>query len=162
MNTSPGPTSMSVMQQGFSTVYLRWLVMPAVFLIAGLQTATAGDPLLERCRYLFTAAGCASCHTRDQSLAGGLPLVTPFGTCYPPNTSPDREQGIAGWSVADFRQALGEGVNPQGEHYYPAFPYTSYTRMTPAYLRALYAYLMKQRSVTRASRAHDLPWCLST
>ena len=162
MNTSTGPTFMSVMQQRFATLYLRWLVMPAVFLIAGMQTATASDPLVERGRYLFTVAGCASCHTHDQALAGGRPLVTPFGTFYPPNISPDREQGIGDWSEADFRRALGEGVNPQGEHYYPAFPYTSYTRLTPADMRALYAYLMKQRPVARASRAHDLPWFLST
>ena len=56
MNTSTGPASTSVMQQGGDGIP-GWLVMPAVFLIAGLQTATAGDPLVEHGGYLFTAAG---------------------------------------------------------------------------------------------------------
>jgi len=152
----------SVRQKGIAPVCRRWLVMTGFLLIAGLQAGIAGDTLVERGRYIFTAAGCASCHTHDQVLAGGRPLETPFGTFYPPNISPDREQGIGGWSEADFMRALQEGVSPQGEHYYPAFPYTSYTRMTRADMQALYAYLMAQTPVARASRAHDLPWFLSS
>jgi mono/diheme cytochrome c family protein len=149
-------------QHGVPPVRLRWLVMPVFLLVAGLPTASANNALVERGRYIFTAAGCASCHTHDEVLAGGRPLETPFGIFYPPNITPDREQGIGDWSEADFMRALQEGVNPQGEHYYPAFPYTSYTRMTRADMRALYAYLMTLQPVVRASRTHDLPWFLSS
>jgi mono/diheme cytochrome c family protein len=152
----------SVRQHGVPPALRRWFVSPVFLLLAGLQMASASDTLIERGRYIFTAAGCASCHTHDQALAGGRPLDTPFGTFYPPNISPDREQGIGNWSEADFMRALGEGVSPEGEHYYPAFPYTSYTRMTRADMQALYAYLMTQQPVARASRAHDLPWFLSS
>ena len=98
--------------------------------IGSMSVALASDDLLEHGRYVFYAAGCISCHTRDQLMAGGRPVVTPFGTFYPPNATPQREYGIGGWSEEDFVRALREGLSPQGEHYYPAFPYTSYTRMT--------------------------------
>jgi mono/diheme cytochrome c family protein len=133
-----------------------------LFLLAARYAAAASDALVERGRYLFTAAGCTACHTRDRALAGGRPLETPFGTFYPPNITPDRAQGIGDWSEADFLRALGQGVSPQGEHYYPAFPYTSYTRMTRDDMRALYAYLMTQQPVARENREHDLPWFLSS
>jgi mono/diheme cytochrome c family protein len=143
-------------------VILRWLAIPVFCLSAGLPAAYAGDELIDRGRYIFTAAGCASCHTHDQALAGGRPLDTPFGTFFPPNITPDREQGIGAWSEADFMRALGEGVSPKGEHYYPAFPYTSYTRMTRADMQALYAYLMSRQPVARENPDHDLPWYLKS
>jgi mono/diheme cytochrome c family protein len=152
----------AVRRQRVTPDRLHRLVMCVVLLVAGLQTASAGDALVERGRYIFTAAGCASCHTHDQALAGGRPLDTPFGIFYPPNITPDREQGIGTWSEAEFMRALGEGVSPRGEHYYPAFPYTSYTRMTHADMRALYAYLMTQQPVARLDRPHDLPWFLQS
>jgi mono/diheme cytochrome c family protein len=153
----------SVRQYCVAPGCLYRLAIPLVLLITCLQPVFAADALIERGRYIFTVAGCASCHSHhDAALAGGRPLDTPFGTFYPPNISPDREAGIGDWSEADFMRALGEGVNPQGEHYYPAFPYTSYTRMSQADMRALYAYLMTRDPVARASRAHDLPWYLSS
>ena len=83
----------------------------AVCLIAGASLcaagrAAAGDALVERGRYVFFAAGCVSCHTADQTLAGGRPLVTPFGTFHPPNITPSREYGIGSWNSADLEQAL--------------------------------------------------------
>ena len=41
----------------------------------------------------------------------------------------DPEDGIGGWSAGDFANAMLRGVSPDGRHYYPAFPYTSYARM---------------------------------
>jgi mono/diheme cytochrome c family protein len=122
----------------------------------------ADTGLIERGRYVYTAAGCASCHSHDRPLAGGRPLATPFGTFYPPNISPDREHGIGGWSEADFMRALSEGMSPQGEHFYPAFPYTSYTRMTPEDMRAVNAYLMSQPPVAAVNRRHELPRWMSS
>jgi mono/diheme cytochrome c family protein len=140
-----------------------WLAAAFYLPITGLQQVSAADALIEHGRYIFTISGCASCHSQhDSALAGGRPLHTPFGIFYPPNISPDREQGVGDWSEADFMRALGEGVSPQGEHYYPAFPYTSYTRMSRADMQALYAYLMTRQPDARASRAHDLPWFLSS
>lgn len=131
-------------------------------LLASPPAPAADAGLIERGRYVFTVAGCASCHTLDRDQAGGRALDTPFGTFHPPNITPDPEHGIGGWREDDFLRALGEGVSPQGEHYYPAFPYTSYTRMTPADMRALYAYLMTRPAVARASPPHELPWWVSS
>ncbi len=97
---------------------------------------------------LFWAGGCVSCHAAPKSegdarlvLVGGLALDTPFGRFNVPNITPDPETGIGGWSVADFVTAMRYGVSPQGEHLYPSFPYTSYTRMTLVDLMDLKAYL---------------------
>lgn len=119
-----------------------------------------GDPTLERGAYLFAAAGCAGCHTdvKNQGalLAGGRPLETPFGVFYSPNITPDPETGIGGWSDEDFVRALREGVSPDGDHLYPAFPYTSYTRMTEEDIRALKAYIFSLPPVRQENRPHDL------
>jgi mono/diheme cytochrome c family protein len=103
-----------------------------------------GDPVAGK--IVFAAGGCESCHmTPGQSeptrLGGGLALKTPFGIFYPPNISPDEKDGIGAWSASGFANALLAGVSPQGEHLYPAFPYTSYHLMKPADARDLFAYL---------------------
>ena len=51
---------------------------------------------------------------------------------------------------------MREGVAPDGSPYYPAFPFTSYTRMTDADLRALKAYLDTVPAVRQTSRPHEL------
>jgi mono/diheme cytochrome c family protein len=51
---------------------------------------------------------------------------------------------------------MREGRAPDGSAYYPAFPYTSYTRMTDDDLRALKAYLDTVPPVDRPSRPHEL------
>ncbi|MEZ5541563.1 MAG: cytochrome c [Pseudomonadota bacterium] len=135
-----------------------------LLLLASLSPAPAvhakESDLLARGRYLFGVAGCASCHTRDVPLAGGRPLETPFGTFYPPNITPDRDHGIGAWSEDDFRRALGMGISPAGADYFPAFPYTSYTRIRPDDVQALYTWLMQQPPSARANRPHALPWYL--
>jgi mono/diheme cytochrome c family protein len=118
---------------------------------------SAGD-LLERGRYVFNAAGCISCHTLYQPLAGGRSIVTPFGTFYSPNITPHREYGIGGWADEDFIRALREGVSPQGRHYYPAFPYPTYTRMTREDMLALHAYLKTQPAIGLRNRPHEVYW----
>jgi mono/diheme cytochrome c family protein len=138
--------------------------LPAILAVLGLligHAAVRADADLERGRYVFFAAGCISCHGNGAALSGGQPLVTPFGTFYPPNITPDREHGIGAWTTSEFMRALREGVDPRGEPYYPAFPYPSYTRMTGDDMRALYAYLMTQPAASRENRPHELPWPLS-
>ena len=118
------------------------------------------DEAVARGAYIFRAAGCLACHTDTKNkgapLAGGRALATPFGTFYTPNITPDPVHGIGAWSDADFLRALGEGVAPDGRHYYPAFPYTSYTGMTERDALDLKAYLFAQPAVGQPNRAHDL------
>ncbi|MDO8705687.1 MAG: cytochrome c [Sulfuricaulis sp.] len=138
----------------------------AVFLglIVAAVPAAAVDNAMRHGEYLFRAAGCVTCHTDEKHqgapLAGGRALTTRFGTFYTPNITPDPETGIGRWSEADFVRALREGKSPAGEPYYPAFPYTSYTRLTDADIRAIKTYLFSQKPVRRVNQPHKLPWYL--
>ena len=81
---------------------------------------------------------------------------SPFGDFYAPNITPDPETGIGGWTLEQFIRAMREGRDPEGWPLYPAFPYTSYTRMTDEDLAALKAYLDTLPAVSQASKPHDL------
>ena len=137
-----------------------WLItMPASVSASALAPYT---PNLENGKTMFFAGGCASCHaTPNQEdktrLGGGRGLKSPFGTFFAPNISPDRNDGIGGWSEANFVTAMWKGTSPTGEHYYPAFPYTSYQRMRLEDLRDLFAYLQTVPPVQGKVRDHDLP-----
>ncbi|NIX76507.1 cytochrome c [Microvirga terricola] len=125
--------------------------------------STGRQPDLSNGRTLFFAGGCSSCHAvpgqEDRTrLGGGLALTTPFGTFHTPNISPHKRDGIGSWSVADFVRAMREGVSPEGEHYYPAFPYTSYQHMTPDDLSDLFAFLMTLSAVEGEAPPHELPF----
>ncbi len=101
------------------------------------------DPLVRKGQYLAALGDCVSCHTRPggEPFAGGLPLKTPFGTIYTANITPDYDAGIGGWTEEQFTRALREGVADDGDHLYPAFPYTAYTKVTDDDVHAIYAYL---------------------
>jgi mono/diheme cytochrome c family protein len=123
----------------------------------------AHTPNLDNGKTMFNAGGCASCHaTPNQDdrtkLGGGFPLKSPFGTFYVPNISSDAKDGIGGWSEAQFVTAMLKGTSPTGEHYYPAFPYSSYQRMNVADVRDLFAYLKTLPAVSGRIRDHDLPF----
>ncbi|WP_019584602.1 MULTISPECIES: c-type cytochrome [unclassified Thioalkalivibrio] len=111
--------------------------------------------------YVLRAGGCVTCHTAEDGdfLAGGRPIESPFGVFYGPNITPDEEHGIGGWSEGDFTKALREGRSPNGTHYYPAFPYTAYTKMTDQDVEALWAYLQSEvEPVAKDNTPHDLDW----
>jgi len=114
----------------------------------------------KRGEYLAKAGGCVGCHTDEAKgatrFAGGRALKTPFGTFYGPNITPHPQAGIGRWSEADFVRAMREGRRPDGAHYYPAFPYTSFTRIVDADLRDLWAYLRSLAPNNQASRPHEL------
>ena len=118
---------------------------------------------LENGRVQFYAGGCISCHaTPNQDdklrLGGGYALKSPFGTFHVPNISPHKADGIGAWNVSDFIRAMREGTSPEGRHYYPAFPYTSYQRMKAEDLADLFAYMMTLQPVEGRAPGHDLPF----
>lgn len=118
----------------------------------------------KRGEYLAKAGGCLGCHTEDRKdavpYAGGRALKTPFGTFYGPNITPHPQAGIGRWTEADFIRAMREGRRPDGANYFPAFPYTSFTKITDADLRDLWAYLRSLPPSARANREHELPFYL--
>jgi mono/diheme cytochrome c family protein len=51
---------------------------------------------------------------------------------------------------------MREGLRPDGANYFPAFPYPSYTKITDADLRDLWAFLRSLPPSARASKPHEL------
>jgi mono/diheme cytochrome c family protein len=101
--------------------------------------------LIERGRYLATAADCIACHGSKPGaeFAGGLALATPLGQIYATNITPSKQHGIGNYSEQDFERAVRKGIRADGAHLYPAMPYTSYAGITDADMQALYAYFMQ-------------------
>jgi mono/diheme cytochrome c family protein len=128
------------------------------FLLVSAACLAQGDA--KRGEYLAKAAGCLGCHTEEKDkatpYAGGRALKTPFGTFYGPNITPHPQAGIGRWNEADFMRALREGRRPDGAHYFPAFPYPSFTLISDADLRDLFAYLRSLKPSERQNQEHEL------
>lgn len=134
-----------------------WLASGALRADDPPAVAAAPSPAaakIEAGRYLATAGNCTSCHTRagGEAFAGGVEFKTDFGTLYSTNITPDTTAGIGNWTEAQFVRAMREGLDDEGKHLYPAFPYTSFTRLRDEDLSALYAYLK-----TLAPSAYQAP-----
>jgi mono/diheme cytochrome c family protein len=128
---------------------------------AALAALPAGDAA--RGETWFWAGGCSSCHAVAKAkgderlrLGGGQVLKSPFGDFTVPNISSDRVDGIGAWSAADFANAMLRGVSPDGRHYYPAFPYTSFIRMRPEDVADLWAYMQTLPAVEGTQPGHAL------
>ena len=141
---------------GFAAFW--WLSRANPISASELPTRT---PDLANGRYVFDAAGCASCHAVPGQpdrfrLGGGLSISTAFGTFHAPNISPDATDGIGKWTEADFVNAVMRGISPAGEHYFPAFPYASYQHAEINDIRDLYAFIRTLAPVTGRVRAHEV------
>jgi mono/diheme cytochrome c family protein len=153
---------------------LRWLIFLALVGVAVFwivtRPATSGpevlaglEPDLAQGEQVFHAGGCASCHAAEKAegeakliLSGGRAFPSDFGTFRAPNISPDPDAGIGGWSALDLYNAMHHGVSPEGAHYFPAFPYTSYIRATPQDIVSLHAYLQTLPPSGAANVPHDV------
>lgn len=130
--------------------------LPAADLAGLTGDAAAGERV-------FWASGCASCHAAPGAkdadrlvLSGGMRLASPFGTFVAPNISPDPVHGIGGWSLQDFASAMKRGVSPEGTHLYPAFPYTTYTRMDLQDIADLKAFMDTLPASDRPNEPHEI------
>jgi mono/diheme cytochrome c family protein len=137
-----------------------WLTAPSAALAL---TEAAYTPDLANGQTTFNAGGCSSCHAVPGQpdrlkLGGGLALVSPFGTFYVPNISPDPADGVGRWTEAQFVTAVTKGVSPSGVHYFPAFPYTTYAHARVSDIRDLFAYLKTLAPVPGKVRDHDVPF----
>ena len=148
---------------------LTVVVVAAVgFLILGWRSeippddkaAAAQHPpdLVAKGAQLAAVGNCIACHTKpgQEAFSGGLPVPTPFGTLYSTNITPDPETGIGRWSEAAFNRAMREGVDREGDHLYPAFPYDHFTWVTDEDNKALYAFLMTRNPVKATAPKNEL------
>ena len=149
---------------GLAAVVIGALVIAAVIALwpAGQAreiSVPSGDAqLIRRGEYIATAADCIACHTTPggAQYAGGRVFKLPFGSIVAPNITPDPETGVGAWTAGEFVRALREGVGRHGEELYPAFPYTSYAKMSESDAVALWAYLKTLAPVRQEVAQSDL------
>lgn len=145
-----------------------WLLTrPAALPEATLAALRAHPANAARGEAVYWAAGCAACHTPPDMasdaptearlvLTGGRAFVTPFGTFHAPNVSMHPDAGIGGWTLDQFATAVLLGVSPEGAHYYPAFPYTTYAHATPGDIADLWAFWQTLPADPTPSQAHGV------
>lgn len=122
-----------------------------VLALASFSAAAANAPdaanadLIKRGEYLATAGDCIACHTAPagKPMAGGLALATPIGPIMSTNITPSKTYGIGNYTLEQFSAALRKGIRADGQHLYPAMPYTSYAKVNDADVQAMYAYFMQ-------------------
>jgi mono/diheme cytochrome c family protein len=142
----------------------------AGWLLSGPSSGVSAVPVreadLSNGEILYHAGSCGACHRAadgapktDLALpSGGAPFKTPVGTFFPQNLTPDPVTGIGRWSAADFVNAMTRGLSPRGDHYFPAFPYTSYRFMKVEDLLDLRGYLMSLPPVRSPGRKAVVPF----
>lgn len=133
-----------------------WVVTAPAPVDPALFDGLVGDA--QRGELVFASAGCSSCHSGEgtEALMGGKAFASDFGTFYAPNISTDVTHGIGAWSDYDLANAIMAGVSPDGAHYYPAFPYTSYNKATPQDVMDLIAHLRSLPADATPSQNHDV------
>ena len=127
------------------------------------QVSTIYEPDPSKGEILFHLGGCGDCHLNRNPespnfnlLTGGEALPTPVGKFYPPNITPDSSTGIGSWSDLDFINAMVRGISPEGKHYSPSFPYTSYSKASYEDLLDIKAYIFSLNGVSEETNPHDL------
>ncbi len=111
--------------------------------------AMLGDKL-KKGFYLATIAHCMECHTplgprgRDfvNTLGtGGFELTGPWGVTVSRNITPSKTKGIGGWTDAEIKRAITQGVRKDGSPLKPPMAFHSYAKLTGGDLDAIVAYL---------------------
>lgn len=113
--------------------------------------------------YVATISHCEVCHTphpklkEDVSLrfAGGRSFITPAGTVYSANITPDKETGIGDWDVERFKMRLKTytqyeippGPPVIGPDRFTMMPYEAYAHMSDYDMEAIFAYLMTRPAI---------------
>jgi mono/diheme cytochrome c family protein len=135
---------------------------PAIATIEPPSPQSFDAALVRHGRDLAAIGNCNDCHTLrgGKDFAGGVAVPTPFGTIYSSNITPDTETGIGSWSEAAFRRAMRTGVDREGRHLYPTFPYDHFTNVSDTDDRALYAFLMTRAAFHAPARENRLSFPL--
>ena len=134
---------------------IKNLIIPFfIFVLFNLNDAASN----ENGKILAYAAGCYGCHTNNpaEPFGGGYKIKTKFGIFITPNISKNKLNGIGKWTQDEFIKALKNGISPQHEPYYPAFPYNWYVNMTESDILDIYDYLFSLPEVTKKENNHIL------
>ncbi len=121
------------------------ILMSATFSVHA-ENAAESAALIAKGKYLAIAADCGACHTapnQGREMSGGYIISSPLGNIVASNITPSKTAGIGDYTEQDFVKAVRSGINKQGQHLYPAMPYTSYAKISDADMHALYVYFMQ-------------------
>jgi len=113
-----------------------------------MSEADLRDPV-KRGFYLVTIGHCMECHSprvndrHDYTRRGmgGQEFEGPWGKSVSRNITSDPDQGIGGWSDADIKRAMTQGIRKDGTPLKPPMGFQWYARMTDGDLSAIVAYL---------------------
>ncbi len=144
--------------------FLIYAYHPGIEPIANVELPGFDAATVEKGRVLAAAGYCATCHTAEGGApySGNYAMETGFGTVYSTNITPDPEFGIGAWSEEAFLRSMREGVDREGRHLFPAFPYNHFTKMSEDDVGAIYAYLMTEVEPMRAEqKENELPFPLN-
>ena len=116
--------------------------------------------------YLFNAAACGDCHTRQEKgkpvkgmeLAGGFEFPMPTGgVVRSANITPDKETGIGNWTeaafVRRFKQYADSAYTPHTVEkgtFNTSMPWMMYRNMSERDLKDLYAFLQRVKPVSNS------------
>ena len=158
---------------------------PAYLVPFTLPVTKAGDPQIERGRYLVTLGVCHDCHTPkgadgrprlDRLLSGhpegeppapaspgvvtacltGTCYTGPWGTSFARNLTPDNATGTGKWTESYFIKVLRTGIRGNGEPLRPLMPWEWYRQLNDDDLKAIFAYLRTLPPISNAV-PEDLP-----
>lgn len=163
-----GLFAMAIIILGAGCVGAYWLVndraAKKLDIVLSESQGIKGDSA--RGQYVAVMGGCVACHTNSAeggaSLAGGVPVQTPFGTFYSPNITSDKNAGIGNWTMNDFLKSMTIGMSPKGQHYFPVFPYTFYSVMTTQDMVDLKVWLDTVEPTATPVPDHDIQWPFSS
>ena len=128
------------------------LVASFAVALAAAATAAAQETPLARGRYLVTTVmACGNCHTPKDAqgrpiagkelAGGGITIDIPPFAATAPNITPDRATGIGGWSDAEIKRAITQGIGRDGRTLEAPMAYPWYAGIRADDLDAIVAYL---------------------
>ncbi len=106
------------------------------------------DPV-KRGRYLATIGHCMECHTKKVNGRhdfgnlgrGGEEFPGPWGVSVSRNITSSKDKGLGGWTDAEIKRAITQGVHKDGSPLKPPMGFALYAKMTDDDLNAVIAYL---------------------
>ena len=157
--------------RGSSRTWPKYVIFGLAVAISVPATPGRAETPVDRGRYLVnTILACGNCHTpkapdgrpiAEKALSGGgLSFTSPAFNATASNISPDRDTGIGGWSDADIKRALTEGMRPAharlpSTQLAAVMPAGFYKAILPRDLDAIVAYLRSVEPVRNEVRAPE-------
>jgi mono/diheme cytochrome c family protein len=101
-------------------------------------------------QYLVAIAHCMECHTpmgpmgrefKTRLGAGGFEMPGPWGVSVSRNITQSKTKGIGGWTDAEIKRAITQGISRDGSHLKPPMGFGYYATVKPEDLDAVVAYL---------------------